>query len=158
FYQQAFNNPITNTGASYTALQHTDEMVSWRGGIVYKPAINGSIYFDAGTSFDPSAEALSLSASTADLAPEKNRTYEIGTKWDVFHEGLTLRAALYRTQQTNVRETDPNNAALMVLAGDARVDGFEFEAVGHLTEQWQIYGGYSYIFSEIDKSPVQGPT
>ena len=55
-------------------------------------------------------------------------------KWDLFHEGLSVRASIYRTQQTNVRETDPNNAALMILAGDARVDGFEFEVAGHLTD------------------------
>ena len=156
FYQQNFNNPITGTGASYVALQHTDDMASWRGGVVYKPAPIGSIYFDAGTSFDPSAEALSLSASNANLAPVKNKTYELGTKWDVLHEALSLRASIYRTQQSNVRETDPNNSALMILAGDARVDGFEFEAAGHVTEYWQVYGGYSYMYGVIDKSPVQG--
>ncbi|HEY1506208.1 MAG TPA: TonB-dependent siderophore receptor [Stellaceae bacterium] len=156
FYQQAFNNPVTGTGAGYTALQHKDDMASWRGGLVYKPLSIGSIYFDAGTSFDPSAEALSLQASTASLAPVKNKTYELGTKWDLFHEALSIRAAIYRTQQTNVRETDPNNSAQMILAGDARVDGFEFEAAGHLTEYWQVYGGYSYMYGVIDKSPVQG--
>ncbi|HWE74956.1 MAG TPA: TonB-dependent siderophore receptor [Stellaceae bacterium] len=156
FYQQAFNNPVTGTGAGYTALQHKDDMASWRGGIVYKPLPTASVYFDAGTSFDPSAEALSLQASTANLAPVKNKTYELGAKWDVIHEGLSLRASIYRTQQTNVRETDPNNSAQMILAGDARVDGFEFEAAGHLTEKWQVYGGYSYMYGVIDKSPVQG--
>ena len=80
FYQQSFNNPVTGTGAGYTALQHKDDMASWRGGIVYKPLPIGSIYFDAGTSFDPSAEALSLQASTANLAPVKNKTYELGTQ------------------------------------------------------------------------------
>jgi catecholate siderophore receptor len=156
FYQQSFNNPVTGTGAGYTALEHKDDMASWRGGIVYKPLPIGSVYFDAGTSFDPSAEALSLQASNASLAPVKNKTYEIGTKWDLFHEGLSVRASLYRTQQTNVRETDPNNAALMILAGDARVDGFELEVAGHLTDYWQVYGGYSYMYGIIDKSPVQG--
>jgi catecholate siderophore receptor len=156
FYQQSFNNPVTGTGAGYTALQHKDDMVSWRGGIVYKPLPIGSLYFDAGTSFDPSASALSLQASTANLAPLKNKTYEVGTKWDLFHEALSVRAALYRTQQLNVRETDPNNANLMILAGDARVDGFEFEVAGHLTEYWQVYGGYSYMYGVIDQSPVQG--
>ena len=79
FYQQSFNNPVTGTGAGYTALEHKDDMASWRGGIVYKPLPIGSVYFDAGTSFDPSAEALSLQASNASLAPVKNKTYEIGT-------------------------------------------------------------------------------
>jgi catecholate siderophore receptor len=156
FTQQSFNNPVTGTGAGYTALQHTDDTASWRGGIVYKPVSIGSVYFDAGTSFNPSAESLSLQASNVNLAPVKNTTYEIGTKWDLFHEGLSVRASLYRTQQTNVRETDPNNPALMILAGDARVDGFEFEVAGHLTEYWQVYGGYSYMYGVIDKSPVQG--
>ena len=156
FYQQSFNNPVTGTGAGYTALQHRDDMASWRGGVVYKPLPIGSVYFDAGTSFDPSAEALSLQSSTANLAPVKNKIYELGTKWDIFHEGLSVRASIYRTQQMNVRETDPNNSALMILAGDARVDGFEFELAGHLTEYWQVYGGYSYMYGVIDQSPVQG--
>jgi catecholate siderophore receptor len=155
-YQQSFNNPVTGTGASYLALYHKDDMPSWRGGVVYKPLPNGSVYFDAGTSFDPSAETLSLSAANSNLAPLKNKTYEIGTKWDLFHDAVTLRGALYRTQQINVRETDPNNSAQMILAGDARVDGFEFEAAGHLTDNWQVYGGYSYMYGVIDKSPVQG--
>ena len=59
----------------------------------------GSIYFDAGTSFNPSAESLSLSASTANLPPEKNRTYEFGTKWDFPHSRLSLRAAVFRTDK-----------------------------------------------------------
>ena len=37
-----------------------DRMPSYRGAIVYKPKMNGSIYFDYGTSFNPSAEALNL--------------------------------------------------------------------------------------------------
>lgn len=112
YYQQTFANPVTGAGAGYTALKHTNDMASWRTGLVYKPAPNGSIYFGAGTSFNPSAEALSLAASTANLAPVKNRTFEVGTKWDVLHEKLSLRGAIYRTEQTNVRETDPNNANL----------------------------------------------
>jgi catecholate siderophore receptor len=57
-----------------------DSLVSWRGALVYKPVPIGSIYFAAGTSFDPSAEQLSLSTATANVAPEKNLTYEFGTK------------------------------------------------------------------------------
>ncbi len=159
YYQQAFPNPNPNTGANatpYTALQHTDDMASWRGGIVYKPAPNGSVYFDIGTSFNPSAEALSTTAGTNNLAPEKTKTYEVGTKWDLFHDAFSVRGAIYRTQKGNVKETDPNNSANTILAGDARVDGFEIEGAGHLTESWQIYAGYSYMFSEIDSSPVTG--
>jgi catecholate siderophore receptor len=154
YYQQTFNSAGAPSG--YTALNHTNDMASWRAGIVYKPAPNGSVYFAAGTSFNPSAESLSLTAATAILAPVKNKSYEVGTKWDVLNEKLTLRSAIYRTEQQNVREPDPNNSNLQILAGNARVDGIEFEAVGHMTEKWQVYAGYNYMYSAITKSPVQG--
>ena len=57
-------------------------MVSWRAGAVYKPRPNGSVYVGFGTSFNPSAEGLALSAATVTLEPEKTRTVEVGTKWD----------------------------------------------------------------------------
>ena len=63
-------------------------MVSWRGALIYKPLPNGSIYFDAGTSFNPSAEALSLSLATAPLPPVENMTSEIGTKWELLRRRL----------------------------------------------------------------------
>ena len=63
--------------APASAFNRVDQMPSWRAAVVYKPVQAGSIYFDAGTSFNPSAESLALSAGTADLPPEKNRTYEV---------------------------------------------------------------------------------
>ena len=53
-----------------------------------------------GTSFNPSAETLSfvtnaraLGINNAFLAPEENESIEIGTKWDLANETLTLNAA-----------------------------------------------------------------
>ena len=77
-----FDTRYSQTVAPAAAFRRVDEMPSWKAAVVYKPVSMGSIYFDAGTSFNPSAESLSLSASTASLPPEKNRTYEFGTKWD----------------------------------------------------------------------------
>ena len=153
FSQTTFNNPLTGTGAGATKLSHIDRTASWRGALIYKPAPNGSVYFSAGTSFNPSAEQLSLSAANSSLAPVKNETYEVGTKWDLFHEALSVTGAIYRTEQTNVRETDPNNPLFQILVGDAEAKGFEIGAAGRITEQWQVTAGYAYTFSEINKSP-----
>jgi len=46
------------------AIEHTDNMGSYRGALTYKPAANGSIYLAFGTSFNPSAEDLSLISSS----------------------------------------------------------------------------------------------
>ena len=73
FRWDRFDADYTQKVAPVAAFHRVDEMPSWRAALVYKPVSIGSIYFDAGTSFNPSAESLSLSASTANLlAREKS--------------------------------------------------------------------------------------
>jgi catecholate siderophore receptor len=139
-----YDSRFTQTNPSYLRLTRNDELPSWRGAVIFKPTSNGSIYFDYGTSFDPSAESLSLSAATAVVAPEKETTYEVGTKWDVLNRKLSLTGALYQIRLDNARETDPNNPTLDILAGVYRVRGFQLTATGHLTDRWEVFGGYSY--------------
>jgi catecholate siderophore receptor len=132
-----------------TSLEHTDDLPSWRAGIVYKPLHNGSIYFEYGTSFNPSAEALSLSVANEGLDPESNRTFELGTKWDLLDERLSLRGALFRSEKENARETSPTDSTLSALAGEQRVDGIELEAAGRITKEWQVFAGYTLMHSEV---------
>jgi catecholate siderophore receptor len=127
------------------SLERADVMPSWRTALVFKPAANGSIYFAYGTSFNPSAETLSLSASTAAVAPEENKTIEVGSKWDLFSRKLSLRTSVFRTTKENARETDPTNALLTVLAGTQRVNGFQVQANGYLTSRWEVLASYAYL-------------
>ncbi len=147
-----FQTGYTQAVPPASAFNRLDELPTWRGAIVYKPVSIGSIYFDAGTSFNPSAESLSLSAANANLPPEKNKTYEFGTRRDLSHEKLSLRSAIFRTDKTNAREPDPNNPLLNVLAGNQRVDGFEFEVKGRLTSRWEVLSGYAYLDSRVVSS------
>jgi len=133
-------------------LSRVDEMPNWRAAIAYKPRSNGTIYFDAGTSSNPSAEALSLSVANVNLDPEKNRTFEVGTKWDLLDNKLALRAALFRTEKVNAREPDPNDPSLNVLAGKQRVQGGEIEASGTITTFWNINLAYSYLDGRLIES------
>ncbi len=134
------------------AIEHTDNMGSYRGALTYKPAANGSIYLAFGTSFNPSAEDLSLISSSrsfslnnANLDPEKNRTYELGTKWAVVDNHLNLSAAIFRLEKENARVPDPTNVLLNILGGSQRVDGAELRAEGQLTAKWRIDAGYEYL-------------
>jgi catecholate siderophore receptor len=133
------------------SFERDDRMLSHRAGVVYKPLPNGSVYVSYGTSFNPSAEAISLSTSNADLKPEKNRSVEAGTKWNVLGDKLALNAALFRTEKTNARTSD-GQGGLTVLDGEQHVDGIELGATGQLTEQWDVFAGYTYMDSEIDRS------
>ena len=144
-----FDASFAQSIAPISAFSRVDRMTSWRGAIVYKPKPNGSIYFDYGTSFNPSAESLSLAASTANLPPERNRTFEFGSKWDAFKRRLSLRGALFRTEKLNAREADPNSPLLNVLAGEHRVQGFELEAQGRVTARWQLLSSYAFLDSKL---------
>ncbi|MCG3111234.1 MAG: TonB-dependent siderophore receptor [Candidatus Manganitrophus sp. SB1] len=138
-----------------TPFERTDRMLSWRTGIVFKPAPNGSLYAAYGTSFNPSAEGLTLAstataANNADLEPEESRTYEVGTKWNLFEERLALAVAFFRTEKTNTRTEDPTDPAdVIALEGKERVDGVELSVAGNVTDQWQLFGGYALMNSEV---------
>ncbi|HEX4277262.1 MAG TPA: TonB-dependent siderophore receptor [Bryobacteraceae bacterium] len=147
-----FNTHYTQNIAPATAFNRLDEMPTWRAGIVYKPVAFGSIYVSAGTSFNPSAESLSLSASNANLPPEKNRTMELGTKWDIPGTRFVATAALFRTDKTNAREPDPTNSLLNVLAGNQRVDGAQFGVSGHVTRRWEVLSSYAYLDAKVESS------
>jgi len=147
-----FDTAYTQQVAPASAFNRTDNMLSWRAALVFKPVPIASIYFDAGTSFNPSAESLSLSAATANLPPEKNLTYELGTKWEVGRRHLSLRSAIFRTDKYNAREPDLTNSLLDVLAGNQRVDGFEFQAQGRLTSRWELLSSYACLDGQVVNS------
>lgn len=146
--------------ADYSApgvsLSKTDDMVSWRAALAFKPVENGNIYFGYSTSFNPSVDGnvgLALSDANVNLDPEESRTYELGTKWDLFDERLSLTGAIFRTEKTNARTSDPTDpAAVTVLDGEQVVQGFEIGFAGTITDWWRVFGGYTYLDSEIEKS------
>ena len=133
-------------------LDHTDQEPSWRAALIYKPAPGGRVYVMWGTSFDPSAEGLSLNTSNASLVPERNRTLEAGIKWER-HRSALLSAAVFRTVQTNYREASPLDPTVTTIAGTARSQGLELLAQGHLTPKWLVLAGYTYLDAQIIASP-----
>lgn len=147
-----------DTAGVRTQLGRVDEVVSGQAAVVVKPVENGSVYFGWGTSFNPSGEALALSdapdaANSINLDPEVNETFELGTKWNLFEEQLSLNAALFQTTKTNARTQDPADPAdFTVLDGEQEVQGFEFGLAGRVTPWWQLYTSYTHLDSEITKS------
>lgn len=145
-------------GVKTNELSRIDREWSYRGGLIYKPRPNGSIYFGYGTSFSPAAEGLSLSAAPTaannlDTDPEEVRSFELGTKWDLFNNRANVSLAIYRSDKFNARTedaTDPTD--VVILNGEQRVQGIELGIAGNITEAWQVSGGYAFQDSEILKS------
>ena len=77
---------------------------------------------------------------------------KVGTKWDLFARKLSLRAAGFRTDKTNARETV--NATTVVLSGSQRVNGFQVQANGYITSRWEILASYAYLDGKVTGSAV----
>ena len=131
--------------ASLVPLDHVDHVWSPRASLVFKPTDHARLYASYGTSFDPSAEALSLSSKTANLEPVIAKSYEVGAKLDRLGGKLIFTAALFRTQIDNAQVTDPDHPTQIVLAGNQRVDGLELGITGRLTQKWEITAGYTHL-------------
>ncbi|MFK7699284.1 TonB-dependent receptor [Pseudomonas caspiana] len=148
-----------NTVAGSFKRENTSQLWNYQVGLVFKPLPNGTVYAAWSTSSNPSGETsgnggLEISSANTNLDPEKNRNYELGTKWDFFGDDLSLTAALFRTEKTNARITDPDNTTFQVLDGEQRVDGLEFTYTGQITSKWKVYGGYTYMESELVKTTL----
>ncbi|OYW77591.1 MAG: hypothetical protein B7Z37_03290 [Verrucomicrobia bacterium 12-59-8] len=138
---------------------NADDLFSYKLALIYKPVKQGSFYFGYGTSFNPTIDGSSgaglalvtgTNTSTSGLDPEHTSTYELGTKWDVLKERLSLTAALFRSEKTNARTTDASG--ITTLGGDQLVQGIEFSMTGNITKNWQVFAGYAVMESETKAS------
>lgn len=137
------------------ARPKSETVWSPRAGVIFQPNDTQSWYVSYGTSFNPSAEAVSANASTSQLEAEKNRTVEAGVKWDALDGELTLNAAVFRTEKRNARVRDGSTSTQINL-GKIRVQGVELGLTGRVTPSWEVFGGYTYLDGRIVSSPEIG--
>jgi catecholate siderophore receptor len=127
---------------------------NYKLGVLYKPAANGSLYANFAVSQEPpggNTLAFSASANSADnpnFDPQKARTIEFGTKWDLLGEKLLLTGALYRTTVSNELVQDPVDLQYYQI-GKKRVQGVELSAVGKLTDHWAVSAGYTTMDAKV---------
>lgn len=139
------------TNATGDSIENNTDFLTYQAGLIFKPVENGSIYASYATSANPvgvdggdGSEAIGQ--AYMDLDPEESRTFEIGTKWDVLNERLSLTAAVFRTEKQNTRiQLD---AATYTNGGDTQVDGLELGVNGQITDKWAVSAGYTYLDSE----------
>jgi catecholate siderophore receptor len=137
-------------------LARTDGVWSTRTGVLYQPDDFASYYAAYGTSFNPSGELYSLDDRGSNTPPEKNRNIEIGTKWELFDGNLSFRAALFRSEKTNERNTDlAVTVEQNLLSGKRHTDGVEIEAAGRITPNWEVFAGAAHLRANIDKATGQ---
>ncbi len=126
-------------------------------GFVYKPQENGSIYASVSSSSNIPGEAVDSGApayggineTTENAKPEKNKSFELGTKWNLANDNLALNAAVFRTEKKNKIETV---GTVMHQVGAVKVDGLEVGISGNVTPKLSLSGGAVYMDTEITDS------
>jgi catecholate siderophore receptor len=141
-----------------TRLTNESDFWNYQAGLVLKVAPTGRVYFSTGTSSNPSGNTLgdgteNISSSNEDLKPERDRTLEVGTKWALADDRLSVTSALFQTVTDNARAVSSGGG--QELIGEERVKGFEIGASGAVGERVQLFGSYTFLDSEIvDDGPV----
>jgi catecholate siderophore receptor len=126
-------------------LESSDDLLSPRGGLIYKPAENVSLYASYSMTYVPRAgsQLASLAPTNAALDPEEFENFEVGAKWDL-NPSLSLTAALFQLDRRNVAIPDPNDPTVSILVDGQRTEGLELGVSGRISESWSIQGGYAY--------------
>ena len=157
--------------ANNTSSRTADNgITSYNVGLVVKPIEIASLYAAYATSADPVGDELDASASaygglsptqsTAQIyGPQRSKSFEVGTKWEVFDRRLLATFAAFQTDVDNARETAPAGipgytSGTIVAGAKYRVKGIDLELAGKLTDQWSVMGGAVFMQTEITKSIV----
>lgn len=140
---------VTNSAPTSTTLASANQTVNFlsvRAGGIWQPSAAQSYYVSYGTSFNPSLEQLTGTSGQQNLDPEKNRSYEVGGKWDVA-QGLALNAAAFQITKQNARSQV--SAGVYELQGTVRVNGARAGATGRITRAWQVAANYTYLDAQV---------
>jgi catecholate siderophore receptor len=135
-----------------------DDEVSPRGGIIYKPQENISIYASYSESFLPRSgeQYANINGNNNQLDPDTFVNQELGFKWDL-NTGISVTAAIFENEQSSPQVADDDPATLDVI--DQQIDGFEMQFSGELTENWMMNVNYSQLDGEIiERSGATGRT
>jgi catecholate siderophore receptor len=131
-------------------LNTSDNLLSPRAGLIFKPVDNLSLYASYSQTYVPRAgdQLIDLTPVNSSFDPEKFVNKEIGAKWDVTPE-LALTVAIYELDRQKMAVADPNNPTQNILVDGQQTQGVELGAAGKITPQWSIFGGYAYQDGEI---------
>lgn len=133
------------------------DFVNYQAGLVYKPTASSSVYVSWATSSTPptvsggdqnnAGGSGSGNLSGELLDPEETESFEIGAKANLFNDRLAVSGAVFVLKRENAQiQVSPG---VFEQAGEAEVRGLELGVSGNITRQWQVFGGYAWMDSEL---------
>lgn len=138
-----FDIEVTNNKAGGTSGSQEDEEFTPRGGIIYKPIDDVSLYASYSQTFLPQSGEQFANLGDEGLDPDEFTNLETGLKWNIAN-GFSLTAAIFTIEQDIVQDDGAGGSQII----DAETEGFEFEVIRRISDQWTISAGYTYLDGE----------
>ena len=128
----------------------TDNLLSPRAGVVFKPVESASLYANYSLAYVPRSgdQMSSLNATNQAFEPERFTNIEVGAKWDI-RPDLAATAAIYRLDRRNVVIADPADPTRSLLVKGQVARGLELGLSGRISERWKLIGGYAWQQGEL---------
>lgn len=160
-YETEVTQPSDPTNGRYNAYS-SDDFINYQLGLVFKPRRNGTVYLSYGTETTPATlgsdddgpsgdycTSRGCTEANTSLEPEETVNIELGTKWQLFEDHLLLSFAIFDITRENA--TIEIESGLTARAGETSIQGAEISFTGAITSKWQVFGGYSFLDSELTK-------
>jgi iron complex outermembrane recepter protein len=144
-------NLLTNT--PYVPPTSTWSDTTYRAKVVYHPMRDLMFFAGYGTGFR--AGGYNDFAVQTPFAPEKNDSYEAGTKGDFFDRKLSVSLTGYHNKYTNLqlRAGVPSGGAIITNAANSNINGFEFEVTAAPFANTRLAANTSYTDAKFASFP-----
>ncbi|WP_457445214.1 TonB-dependent receptor [Roseateles sp. P5_E4] len=128
---------------------------SKRAAVLFQPNAQLSFHLMGATSFNTSGDTYSLSATNANIPPEKSVNIELGGQYDSADGRLTTRFGIFRATKLHERNTDPLSN-LVVLSGKRHAQGIDVDITGRITPEWEVFGTFTWMPTAIIDIGAEG--
>ncbi len=169
YYRMSLDT-YTRSGSSpnYTyannSYGYTGGLLNYHLGTSYKLRQDANVYFNHATSADINGGESDVGTDAAygglvargaasKAKPERTRSFEIGTKWNVNEGKLLATLALFHITKSDVLESSSTGTGYgadgSFNSGKNQVMGIEFGLAGNLTDKLSAQGGLALMDAEV---------
>ena len=146
FRREASRNPVTNSVETPGALTKiAQDPFTYRIATNYQALPAVGVYASYATSF---RAQTALSNDGKNLEPETGSQAEIGQRFNLFNNRLTLNTALFRIVKKNVTVSRANG--ILDQAGSLLSKGFEADLRGRVTSRFNVRASYGFTQAQFE--------
>lgn len=145
--RDSYEQTVTNFRSAASNRQSL-HAASPRAGLVYQPLPVLSLYATAAKGFRPNS---GISIGNQAFAPERSKSYEVGSKLESADGKLVGTLAVYKISKKNVLTTDPLNTDFSISAGEVGSKGVELDVSGTIARDLRLSAAYAYTDATVTK-------